>query len=389
MDTYESRFAYNINRLRIKSHLTQKQFADKLGYSEKTVSKWECVGSVPNISTLYKIVNILNVNIDELFRDNCVYFLGVDGGGTKTDFVLTDEKFNIVKEVKSCGCNPVDIGVEAAKGVLKKGIYEVCEGIPFSDIVLFAGLAGGASANMQGELKEFFAQFGFRHFSNGSDTVNIVSAGLGDADGVIIIMGTGSCAIAQHDGIRDRVSGWGYLFDDGGSGYCVARDALAAAFRYIDGSGEYTKFASAVLKGYNDPQELLGALYKGNKKFIASFCPLVFECAEDGDEVCIGIIKKNMQFAANIIKTAAEKTGHKKVKVVAAGGLSRVPMAMNYLGDALADKSNYDLTVLDERPVMGALLCAKKLSDSIKEEKQCLTQRQETPIQCTLTKQQP
>lgn len=369
MDTYESRFAYNINRLRVKFNLTQKQFAEKLGYSEKTVSKWECVGSVPNIGTLYRIANIFNVNIDELFRDNCVYLLGIDGGGTKTDFVLADEKLNVVREVKSCGCNPVDIGIDGAKEVLKKGIYKVCEGIPFSNIVLFAGLAGGASANMLGKLKEFFSQFGFKAFENGSDTVNIVSAGLGDGDGVIIIMGTGSCAIAQHSGIRDRVSGWGYLFDDGGSGYSVARDALAAAFRCVDGSGEYTKFADAVLKGYKDPQELLGALYKGNKKFIASFCPLVFECAKDGDKVCSGIIKKNMEFSANIIKTASEKTGHKKVKVVAAGGLSRVPEAMEYLSDALADRDNYDLTVLDKRPVTGALLCAKKLSDSLKEEK--------------------
>ena len=42
---------------------------------------------------------------------------------------------------------------------------------------------------------------------------------------------------------------------------------------------------------------------------------------------------------------------------------------MEYLSDALADRDNYDLTVLDKRPVTGALLCAKKLSDSLKEEK--------------------
>ncbi len=369
MNTYESRFAYNINRLRLGTNLTQKQFADKLGYSEKTVSKWECVGSVPNISTLYKIAALFNVRIDDLFRDNCVYLLGIDGGGTKTSFVLTDNNLNVIRELKCSGCNPIDIGIDGAKKVLRNGIYEICEGVPFSNIVMFAGLSGGSSGNTKAELQKFFSEFGFKYFENGSDTQNILSAGIGDDDGVIIIMGTGSCAIAQCDGIQERISGWGYLFDDEGSGYSIARDALAAGFRSIDGSGEYTEFASAVLKEYKDPQTLLGALYDGGKKFIASFCPLVFECAKDGDAVCIEIIKKNMKFAANIIKTAVGKIKGKSAKVVIAGGLSRDPMAMAYLNEAIPDAKNYNLTVLDKQPVTGAVFYAKKLADNLKEEK--------------------
>ncbi len=362
MNTYEERFAYNINRLRVEHDLTQKQFAERLGYSEKTVSKWECNGSVPNIGTLYRIASIFNVTIDELFCDKAIYLLGIDGGGTKTDFVISDINFNILNKVTLSGCNPIDIGLEQAKEILKKGIYEVCGDISFSSIVMFAGIAGGSSGKMKDKLAKFFKQFGFKKFCNGSDTQNIVSAALGDGDGVIIIMGTGISAIAKHGEKQERVSGWGYLFDNGGSGYSVARDALAAGFRYIDGSGEYTAFADLMLKEYADPQELLGALYSGGKQFIASFCPLVFECAEKDDAVCREIIRSNMDFAANVIVTAAKKVEGDRVKVVIAGGLGKQPVAVKYLNDALAQFERCELSVLEEKPVMGALIYAKKIS---------------------------
>ncbi len=296
------------------------------------------------------------------------YLLGIDGGGTKTDFVITDTEFQVIKELRMTGCNPMDIGIDSSKELLKKGICEVCENIPFSKVVMFAGIAGGSSGNMKMELESFFETFGLKAFQNGSDTQNIVSAGIQDEDGVILILGTGHCAIAQHNGVQERVAGWGYLFDDGGSGYNIARDALAAGFRCMDGSGEYTLFADYALKQYGNPQALLGALYAGGKKLIASFCPMVFECAKEHDSVCMDIIKRNMEYAAGTIRTAAGKVGGGSVRVVAAGGLSRLPLAMKYLTEALSDDERYDLSILEELPVKGALIYAKKIADHLKEE---------------------
>ncbi|MBQ7915459.1 MAG: helix-turn-helix domain-containing protein [Firmicutes bacterium] len=41
MSDYSQRFALNLRVLRQKKGLTQKAFGELLGYSEKTVSKWE------------------------------------------------------------------------------------------------------------------------------------------------------------------------------------------------------------------------------------------------------------------------------------------------------------------------------------------------------------
>jgi len=94
---YEKAFSINVRRLRKKLNITQKSLADNIGYSEKTVSKWETEGSVPSIEALFRVANIFRVSILELFRcDEAIYYLGIDGGGTKTEFALSDPNGKIV-----------------------------------------------------------------------------------------------------------------------------------------------------------------------------------------------------------------------------------------------------------------------------------------------------
>ena len=71
------------------------------------------------------------------------YFLGIDGGGTKTVFKLVDENGIAIREIRKGAANPNDIGMENAITLLRSGISEVCQGIPYSDITMFAGIAGG------------------------------------------------------------------------------------------------------------------------------------------------------------------------------------------------------------------------------------------------------
>lgn len=44
---------------------SQTDLADKLGTSQKQVSRWEC-GRTPNVTTLKKIADVLGVSVDDL-----------------------------------------------------------------------------------------------------------------------------------------------------------------------------------------------------------------------------------------------------------------------------------------------------------------------------------
>ncbi len=290
-----------------------------------------------------------------------VYYLGVDGGGTKTALLLTDHTLTSIRTLRCDCCNPVDIGMTTACDRLRAGITEICAGIPYAKISLFAGIAGGISAGNKETLAAFLDTFGFRAFDNGSDNASILAAGLGKANGISVILGTGICVFTQKDGVQSRTAGWGYLFDDGGSGYNIGRDGLTAHFRHVDGSGDATLLSDYIRADHPDPQELLGQLYAGGKKVIASYASLVYRAAKAGDPMAQGILRRNMDFAARMIQSASASLTEEQIPVVLTGGLTNEPMTLAYLKEALPSPSRYALRVLDVEPVWGAVLLAKEI----------------------------
>ena len=169
-------------------------------------------------------------------QENKQYYLGIDGGGTKTALVLVDSQECVVQKLFVEGCNPIDVGIERTKQILRKAIDEICGQIPRGSICCFAGIAGGSSGNMKVQLTQFFQGLGFRASKVDSDTVNIIAAGLKGRTGIAMIMGTGIVAFVQSETGLSRVAGWGYYFDNGGSAYNIGRDGISAFYCALDGS---------------------------------------------------------------------------------------------------------------------------------------------------------
>ncbi len=357
-------FAANLRRMRCRKGLSQQQLSELLCFSDKTISKWERADGIPNIQVLYDLAELFDVKIDDLFAEEKYYYLGIDGGGTKTSLVLADESLSVLQNIKTDGCNPIDIGIDAATKILREGINKIARDIPKNQISLFAGIAGGTSSNHKEVLNSFFGEFGFKAYENGSDAQNIIAAGLGDRDGVAMIMGTGIVAFSQKDGVKKRFSGWGYLFDDGGSAYNIGRDGLAAYFEGLSGMAPSTAMTQYFHKENSCPQAFLSELYEGGKKKIASYAKVVYDAARQEDRMAIDILNRNMKFAAGVLETAAASLPGDRIPIVLAGGLTAEPDTLIYLRKHLKNSDRYDLQILDIEPVQGALLLAKKLSDN-------------------------
>ncbi len=62
--------AKNIYDLRIERGMTQLELAEKLHYSDKSISKWEKGDSLPEISTLVAVAEIFEVTLDYLIKDH-------------------------------------------------------------------------------------------------------------------------------------------------------------------------------------------------------------------------------------------------------------------------------------------------------------------------------
>ena len=69
MDNIRNLIAKNLIKYRKASKLTQYELANKLGYSDKAISKWECGEAMPDISVLKKIADLYNVSVDALMSE--------------------------------------------------------------------------------------------------------------------------------------------------------------------------------------------------------------------------------------------------------------------------------------------------------------------------------
>ena len=217
---------------------------------------------------------------------------------------------------------------------------------------------------MQQGLKSFLEEFGFRCFLNDSDNKNVIEAGLGEQDGITVIMGTGVCVYAQINKKHSRIAGWGYLIDNGGSGYNLGRDALNAYFSACDNTGGATLLTDEIDKIYpGGSQKILGYIYNGGKKAIASFAPAVFSALEKGDNIAYEILKRNTDEVVKFIKVSAEKFESKKIPVVLAGGITNQSCVIANIKNALCDDQRFEIKKLEKALVYGAVDIARKLKE--------------------------
>ncbi len=362
----------NIKYHRTKRSLTQKALADMLGFTEKSVSKWENSCGMPTFDTVIKLADILGVSIDELVfeKKDSNYFLGIDGGGTKTVFCLSDESGQIIRSVVKGATNPNDIGMENTFSLLKEGITEVCAGIPYRKVTMFAGIAGGGlSGENEKILNDFFKKFGFYAYNNASDIDNI-RALANNQRCILVIMGTGFIVFSVKGEKLHRISGWGQLFDEGGSGYTIGRKAITAVLCEGDRSGSAT-LLTKLLYGHigESAEDHLAKFYKGGKQYIASFCNIVFEAANHGDAVATRILEEDMRFVASMINTAIlDFDKDETVPIFLFGGISKQSAILLPLIQRNIKNRNCNFKVIENEQVEGALINAKQIFEKRRDE---------------------
>ncbi len=290
------------------------------------------------------------------------YYLGIDGGGTKTELLLCDENGKECRRLLAGASNPNDIGMETCKSVIRDAVAEILREVPYSSVKVFAGLAGAVTGENKCVLESFFSEFGFEKFAVGADIENIISLGLDNEDGIAVIMGTGLGTFKVVDGKSIKVASLGYLFEDGGSGYGIGRDGLKAHFLSLDHLEEKTLITNEIEKrsDYNK-NGLLSEVYKGGKRYIASFAKEVFNALSSGDKIAKEIVENNMKIVYNLIDKIAS-TMTTNIKIVFAGGITNNEYAMNYLFNDLGVKNKYRVEVLTKTPIVdGAIKLARKL----------------------------
>ena len=314
-------FAEHLRDRRSATGLTQAEVARRLNVTPQTVSKWERGLSAPDLDNLIELSELLSVSVDELIRtapQAVRNFIAIDGGGSKTEFLLFTEEGHILCRLLRGSTNPNAVGADIACHNLTDGLEALISGVKISGV--FAGIAGSTTGgNTELLMRAVVSRVRNVPVYIGSDILNVIHS-VHDADHcVAVICGTGSSVFSWNGSKLHRYGGWGYLFDGAGSGYDIGCDILRECFALGDGFGRASIVTELAEKQLGCPAiERLQDFYSGKRDIVAALAPLAFEAYRQGDAVASEILTRNFTRIAALIRAADNSSG----TVIISGGLT-------------------------------------------------------------------
>jgi len=302
-------------------------------------------------------------------------FLGIDGGGTKTSFVLIDGEGRLLARHLAPTSYYLEIGFDALRDLLLDGIQATlgqAEVSPWDIGFAFAGLP--AHGEDSGLLPAFDALLSdqFPRSRVGNDMVCSWAGSLAGADGISLVAGTGSIAYGEFAGRGARSGGWGEVFGDEGSAYWLAREALALFSRMADGRAEPGPLLGLVRTHFELHHDLdLCAAINGQaaRSRLAQLARLLTSAAEGGDTQAGELLKRAgdelAALAFGVARNLALPAGQ-AIPVSYSGGVFEAgELVLGPLRAALAHRlPQATLTTPRFGPELGAAIYAARLASA-------------------------
>ena len=288
----------------------------------------------------------------------------IDGGGTKTAAALADRRGGVSFLPEGAGCNPQDgpgwSGV--LRGTLTRALHT-----PGGVAAAVLGLPGlGEVPRHDASVLALLRDLLTIPFEPMNDVFLAHLGAFGGGEGVLVLSGTGSMAVARGPSGTVRVGGWGDVIGDEGSASSIGREALTIAARALDGRlPEARAFADALVarlgpqaEGPFAPLTWLMAQPGTPRSAVASAARHVDALAGERDETARAILDAAADDLALQGRAAAREAGlSDPFRWVPAGGTFASRRFGQGLAERLGPSSSPRLTTL-----AGGLLRAAELA---------------------------
>lgn len=281
--------------------------------------------------------------------------IGVDGGGTKTELILIDDRGEVVARRTTDGCNPNIAGPENARITLEEALATLAAHFPVSHTLL---CMAGAPAFWQETAESLNAGALFGEVVATDDSRPVLELATHGRPGLVIHAGTGSFIAAQApDGSIHYAGGTGWRFGDPGSGYDLGRLAISRALLELQGWHLPTSLSTVVRDhtGLSQPTAISRYFYQhpeANKQ-IAALAPVILRLAAEGDPAANQVVTDSvtalLQLAEDVLTKLFPGWHLDTVRAAVSGPI----LTHAAVRSVLATRSSLNLRPLDEAPVEG------------------------------------
>jgi len=261
--------------------------------------------------------------------------LGIEGGGTKTEWALLDETGR-----------PLRMGALPAANlrlITDAALLDLLRVLPADATHVGVFLAGCADAADRRRLEALVqAVWPAAVVAVGGDRESGFATAFGEGDGIAVIAGTGSAVTGRCRGRIDKAGGWGHLLGDTGSGYQLAMTALRFVLSNYDMSRAADVLSQGILRmlALNRIEDLVAWAANADKMSVAKLAPVVFLAAKEGHPEMISAIQAGAHVLAEYTRAVARRLDCEAPEVRLLGGLFEhhpeyAEFYIDYTGDLL------------------------------------------------------
>ena len=283
-----------------------------------------------------------------------LYYIGIDGGGTKCRIILEDENGKLITSGLSGPANIMrdcDTAITSIIEAIDVAIENTGIKIPLSQCIVGAGLAG---ANVSIAAQQFNQwQHPFKFLTLMSDLHAACYGAHDGKDGAVIITGTGSSATCYLDDSFKDFGGHGFPIGDTASGAWLGLRAIEHTLHVLDGLKPKDVVSEAVLKHLNADSTMqivtLCASYKPADfaSIVSSLIPLL----HINEPFTVSLFQEGTHY---IEQVASKLLSNHTVSLALIGGLSEIYYAQ------LPKDIKSRVVTSKHSPEKGALLYAKQ-----------------------------
>jgi glucosamine kinase len=299
------------------------------------------------------------------------YFLAVDAGGTKTDYLLADEDA-VLARVRTGSIKRMKTDAATAAANLDRALAELSStsGTPMSAITCTCiGTAGEQVPLVTDWLREAFAERVAGKLLLLGDVEIALDAAFPGQTGVLVLAGTGS-NVAGRDasGNITTAGGWGPALAEQGSGYKIGHEALRAIFLATD-EGRTTLLLPAILNFWKleSLSQLVEHANQNPAPDFSRLTELVVACADSGDAIAADVLRQEgeeLGYLVRLVFRRLQKTSEDPAWLPPLAFAGSVMEKVGQVRDALIASVCQEFPNLQIRsgvvdPIMGALWRAR------------------------------
>lgn len=303
------------------------------------------------------------------------YYMGIDGGGTKTAFVLANDEGTMIGEHVCEGISYKQIGIEGVVKVVSEAVASLCgeHQVEKADLSICIGLPNyGESKTSDGKVEMLLkAALAPAKTAVVNDCEVGLAGAFGIEPGINIVAGTGSIAFGRNASREvARSGGWSESFSDEGSCRWMGMKTMEYFSKESDGRLPKGALHTLVKEHFQveddfDVIDIFEESYLPYRSKVASLQRVLFEAAKAGDLSAISLYEQAASELTAIILAVHGKLWKtdEVCRISYSGGLFKTgDMILTPLKEKL---SKYNMELVQpkyQEPVYGAVELAAELN---------------------------